>query len=244
MNPQIILAGCSFTESARGQGPNKWIPWSDFLYYDFFSDKLDVLNIGQSSAGQLLISEKIVKAVLNPNRDIKLVVIQWSAVGRGYHEKDSDYLSRFIHAMNNKEPHTLIDSSEFINVKNLNNGEVTSIVNQVSNKFYESSLIRIYLTHQFLKNNNIPYISFWGWQQITDNQNELSDLIKRVHDENFWTFGNYGGLNEYCIDKIGEKRAIVPGDFHPTTEAHTLFYKEVIKPKILELGFGEQQKYL
>jgi len=191
-----------------------------------------------------LISEKIVKSILNPNRDVKLVVIQWSAVGRGYHSKDSDYLSRFINAMNNKEVHTLIDSSEFINVKNLDDGEVTNLVNQVSNEFYESSLIRIYLTHQFLQNNNIPYISFWGWQQITDNQNELSDLIKRVHDENFWTFGDYGGMNEYCIDKIGEKRAILVDDFHPTTDAHTLFYNDIIKPKILELGYEEQKKYL
>lgn len=240
MNSQIVLAGCSFTETKMNPAPSKWKPWSDFLHNDFSTDELEICNVGQSSAGQLLISEKIVKSIINYPGETRLVIIQWSAIGRGYHDKDMDYLGRFLNAIGNKEPHTLVDSGEFVNIESLDDGRVTSIVNQVEDTFYESSLIRIYLTHQFLKSKNIPYISFWGWEQITENQNKLLDLINLVHDENFWTFGKYGGMNEYCISKIGESSAIIPGDFHPTTESHFLFYKNIILPMLLERGFKKK----
>lgn len=242
MNPQIILAGCSFTWSQKNQDKSMWKPWSDYLHDDFSNESLDIHNVGRSSAGQLLISENIIKQVLGHLGDTKMVIIQWSAIGRGYFNKDMDYFGQLSTALNNNEIHTLIDDREFINRNELKEGNVTNIINQVSDKFYESSLIRIYLTHQFLKSKNIPYISFWGWEQITEKQNKLSNLIDLVHDDNFWTYGNYGGLSEYSISKLGFDKSILPNDFHPTSEAHFLFYKNIISPKLLENGFVKNIK--
>lgn len=235
MKSQIVIGGCSFSEK-KGNNPNPlWIPWSDMVYKNFDGKNQVVTNTAQSSAGQLLISEKVINEIINYNGKTSLVILQWSAIGRAYYNKDADYLTQLTKAVKYKELHTLIDSREFLN--ELNEGEVTDAFTYLPNEFYKSSLLRIYLTHEFLKSKGIPYFSFWGWQQITKKQNELWKIIELVHDDNFFREGKYGGMSEYCISKLGKDRAILKGDFHPTTESHQLWYNDIIYPMLIKKGF-------
>ena len=99
----------------------------------------------------------------------------------------------------------------------------------------KSTLCKIICLKNYFENKNIPYLFFWGWQQITDEMAKeptIKTLLEKCYDGNWWKFGEHGGLSEWGIDKFGKDKAILPKDFHPTTLVHENFYKEIIKPNL------------
>lgn len=228
----ILICGCSFTQSRINDRPEwinsdrSWIPYSDLLYHEFPNK---IKNIGQDSASNGWIYNTTLAELLKNNFSYDFVIIQWSAVMRA-HFPDSN-LEGITKNWPVGNPSVGPHLFEYIARDGLTNGNVTNLLNEVSSHFYLNTLIYIYSLQKILESNNIPYLMFWGWEQITDKiYQEYKYIFNKIYNKNFWKFGKNGGLSEYCISKLGENKSILKDDFHPTTEAHNLFYEDIIKP--------------
>jgi hypothetical protein len=229
---KIFVNGCSFSQSQGISHKNTlWKPWTDFLVEE---NQISVVNCAQSSQGQGRIVDSTINGIINQIVPIDYVIIQWSAVGRGMVSNQSDYIN---HLLKSGQPELLPFEDEYFN-KDLPLDVVTDFANQIDYFYYKNTLTKIISLKSYLENNNIPYLFFWGWQQITDemtnSSKELKKLLNVAYDGNWWLYGNHGGLSEYAIDMLGEDNAIIPNDFHPTTKSHELFYHNIIQPIVVQ----------
>lgn len=227
----FFINGCSFSET-QYQKDGRWKPWSDYLIDDY-SKHGEIFNNAVSSNGQGKILDSTIQSIetypFGVGKNVEFAIIQFSAVSRGYSNNYDGLIKKVIQ---NKNYHSLIHEHEY-----LLDGEdtVTNFLNEVDKKFYISSLVKILAIKNYFENKNIPYLFFWGWQQITDNlENDeiIQILLQKIYEGNWWKFGKHGGMSEWGIDKFGKKLAILPEDFHPTTLVHKTFYKEIILPII------------
>ena len=244
-NPKFItIAGCSFSERIPKElHSSVWKPWTCFLEEDTmnFNPPFLLLTRAVSSSGNSKIVDSVLETTVgNPlskeDNEIKpkYVIVQWSAVGRGYANNETDFTKKII----DFEDYNLFNYEEEMVSEELEYGAVTDRLNHVSLRYYQYSLHKILLLKNYLENNNIPYLFFWGWQQLTNEliqEYNLSKLVDLIYDGNWWKFGEHGGMSEYVIDKLGENKAIIPNDFHPTTEAHKYFYENIIKYEVEKL---------
>ena len=226
----IFINGCSFSET-QYRKDNRWKPWSDYLIDDYAKHN-DIFNSAVSSNGQGKILDTTISSIETypfggDNPKVDLAIIQFSAVGRGY----SNNFDKFVEViLQNTNYESLLHEEEY----NLSNEhQVTDLVTHVDWLYYKSTLSKIICLKNYFENKNIPYLFFWGWQQITDEMCEdetIKRLVEESYDGNWWRFGEHGGLSEWGIDRFGKDNAILPEDFHPTTLVHENFYKEIIKP--------------
>ena len=208
---RILIGGCSFSEYINGR-EYPWIPWTQLLSHN----DLDITNLAKSSYGQPKISETLTDEILDSVTPYDLVIVQWSGVSRGY---------KLI------ETPSLNDVLEL--TKNLNKAHADEIVEGIVNlshqEYIKRSLTQIYLFQNFLETKKIPYLFFWGWQQITAehlNDTTISNLISNIYNDNWIFTEKNNGMNEEC----DSSRRLE--DFHPTTKCHNKFYFSKLKPII------------
>lgn len=231
----ILIGGCSFSEHQYRNEHRRWTAWTDLLVHEYnpYTD-YNITNVAHSSYGQSRIVESLTEKLVMNNFEYDFVIVQWSAVGRAYSTNERDFLNRLV---KQNEVDFVVHVEEYISGYNgLVDGTVTSRFNQVSNEFYKHSLTQMFLLKSLLDFKNIKYKMFWGWQQLDDKIAEDNKfLVEKLYDENFIRFGNHGGMSEYLVESLGKDIAIIPGDFHPSTEGQTFFYNNIIKPIIEQL---------
>lgn len=239
----VVVGGCSFSEQIPPEVQNiSWKPWSMFLQDDSlnFFPPYNVKNTAVTSSGNSKIVDNVLEPIVgNPldtkHHEIGYVIVQWSAVGRGYANSESDFTKRIIEWEN----YNLFNYEEELVSKELEYGSVTNRLNHISYRYYQYSLHKILLLKNYLENNNIPYLFFWGWQQLTDDlikKYNLSKLVDLIYDGNWWKHGKHGGLSEYVIDNLGDGPDIIKeNDFHPTTKAHEYFYENILRDEFIKL---------
>lgn len=241
----ITIGGCSFSEVIpTDMYHSRWKSWVSFFNEDIinFDKNFLLLTRAASSSGNSKIVDSVLETTIgNPlassqDNSIKpkYVIVQWSAVSRGYSNNETDYTQKIIKFEN----YNLFNYEEEMISNELEYSSVTDRLNHVSLRYYQYSLHKILLLKNYLENNNIPYLFFWGWQQLTDElikEYNLSKLVDLIYDGNWWRHDKHGGMSEYVIDKLGEADAIIPNDFHPTTKGHKYFYENVIKPEVEKL---------
>jgi len=227
----IFINGCSFSETQYKRG-GKWKPWSDFLIDDY-AQHLPIFNKAISSNGQGKILDTTIESIesypFGEHQKIKLAIIQFSAVGRGYANNFDKFVEKITKNTNYQS--LLHEEEYYLSTED----SVTDLITHVDWLYYKSTLCKIICLKNYFENKNIPYLFFWGWQQITDEMSKeptIKTLLQKCYEGNWWRFGEHGGLSEWGIDKFGKDKAILPEDFHPTTLVHENFYKEVIKPYV------------
>jgi hypothetical protein len=223
---KLLIGGCSFSQHNGEQG---WTAWTDFLR-DNHKDQIEVINRAQGSFGQSRIVESLLDEIINKTNgriEIDYCIIQWSAVGRAYSISEKEFFERLI--VQYEVPFSPHRHEYMIN--NDKEGWVTDLTNEIEESFYRASLTQMILMKNVLENHNIPYTMFWGWEQITPRiQRKAEDLLNEIYTENFWRFGEHGGMLEWIVDKLGETESYAAkGDFHPSTKGHELFYNHIIK---------------
>lgn len=225
---KVLISGCSFSEKKHFQN-SIYFPWSDFFQRDFHQKYCDVFNVAKSSYGQSMIVESLLKELIIHNFEVDYVFVQWSAIGRLYASNQKEFIETMI---KQNELKFISHQHEYISKLNPNTlTGVTDLFDTIDDYLYTSSLLQILLMKNVLENHNIPYTMFWGWEQITNDIYEKNELLfSKIYDENFWRFGNHGGMSEYIIDTIGKTKGILPKDFHPTTMGQEKFYEDIIKP--------------
>jgi len=223
-NKTILIGGCSFSQTQNWPEDKNpmWIPWTDLLKREHGNTN-HIVNLAKSSFGQSKIVESILGELIERNFNVDGVIIQWSAVGRAYatNQKDLD-----LDLITNQHEY-ILDTDKL--------GWTTDVFNQIDYSFYINSLNQIYLLKTLLKEKNIPFKMFWGWQQITDTMEETSPLLDLIYDNDFWRWETHGGMREYIISKLGEKDGTGGVGLHPTTKGQTYFYNTIIKKFINDL---------
>jgi hypothetical protein len=222
----IFINGCSFSETQVDRG-GKWKPWSDFLIDDY-SEYYEIYNSAVSSNGQGKILDTTIEALeLHSDKPIKLAIIQFSAVARGYANNFDKFVEKITQNTNYQ---SLLHEEEY----NLSDEDkVTDLLTHVDWLYYKSTLCKIICLKNYFENKKIPYLFFWGWQQITpdmESDSTIKTLLEKAYDGNWWRFGEHGGMSEWGIERFGKDNAILPEDFHPTTMVHEAFYNDIIKP--------------
>tara|TARA_Y100000592_G_scaffold52630_1_gene83140 strand:+ start:5336 stop:6016 length:681 start_codon:yes stop_codon:yes gene_type:complete len=213
-NLQILVSGCSFSESQPGYDSNdkkQWKPWSDFL-----SDEFVVKNVAKGSMGNFGISKSIVKEILGGYQP-DLVIIQWSGIARRFTKKDSDLVIEVL-----KTPSK---SLELVGLDLFSQ----DTIDKYSEDIMYGSLQEILLVQEFLEKRKIPYLCFWGWQEVTYYYGaKTANLF--YNDNWFLLNDNNLGFREYTISNLGEDNILDCG--HPNTDAHKLLYEKEILPRV------------
>jgi hypothetical protein len=185
-NFNVLIAGCSFSEAYVN---NPWYSWS-LLAEDYLKEKLGnnykITQSAKSSAGQTKITDTIFSNVLINNIEYDLVLIQWSAFSRVFGKTERD-------ALFNMYKHFIAGEDKYL--INLYGTEYTAgeFLDFVEDDIIKQSLMKILLTKYFLKDKNIDYKMWFGWQQIYPEQiNQNKVLVKLleelINDENFIFF--------------------------------------------------------
>ena len=226
----IFINGCSFSETQTKDISSRWKPWSDYLVDDY-SKHREIFNQAISSNGQGKILDTTIEVIeihFHPyHSKIDLAIIQFSAVARGYANNFDKFVEKITQNTNYQ---SLIHEEEY----NLSDEDkVTDLLTHVDWLYYKSTLCKIICLKNYFENKKIPYLFFWGWQQITpdmESDSTIKTLLEKVYDGNWWRFGEHGGMSEWGIERFGKDNAILPEDFHPTTMVHEAFYNDIIKP--------------
>lgn len=228
---KLLIGGCSFSQQTNGTENPFWKSWTDFLSEDY-DKQLKIINTAESSFGQSLIIKSLMEQLIELDFKVDMVIVQWSAVARGYSTNQDDFVKRI---MNQGDFKFAAYQEEYVNgykgVTYEYEGWVTDNLNVIDLEYYTSSIDKIILFKYLLETHNIPYVMFWGWEQITPEiYQKKKKWLDIMYNENFWTFGKHGGMLEWIVDKIGKENAYVsPNDFHPSTQGHELFYNQIIK---------------
>ena len=226
----IFVNGCSFSETQKNHNNPMWKPWSDYLC-DVYSPHGQFFNTALSSNGQGKILDTTIEGIESYQGKIEMAIIQFSAISRGYGKTYNDFVAQVIESTNYQ---ALLHQEEYMLDST---GGVTSLTKYIDMLYYKSSLCKIIAIKNYLENKKIPYLFFWGWQQITEEickDPAINSLLKKCYDGNWWRFGEHGGLSEWGIHQFGKDAAILPEDFHPTTLVHSSFWETIIKPIILK----------
>ena len=182
----VLIAGCSFSEAYRS---GTWYAWS-LLADDYLKKQLgnnyQITQSAKSSAGQTKITDTIFSNILTNDIKYDLVLIQWSAFSRVFGKTERDALFNMYNHFKNGEDRYLI---------NLYGTEYTAgdFLDFVEDDIIKQSLMKILLTKYFLKDKNIDYKMWFGWQQIYPVQIQQNKVLIKLldeltNDENFMFF--------------------------------------------------------
>lgn len=220
----ILIGGCSFSEYIEGKD-YPWISWSRLLSHN---TNISIKNTALSSYGQPKISESITTEILKNTYD--LVIVQWSGVSRGYKLNEIPYNGK-IQALP-----SIDDILKLVKgISPVHGGvpkEFGHLIHGIKNINYidyiKRSMIQIYLLQHFLETSNIPYISFWGWEQIDSESLKDESVLKltnQIYNDN-WILNN---KNNGFADEFGDGQQTK--DLHPNSKCHSDFY-QYLKPII------------
>ena len=98
------------------------------------------------------------------------------------------------------------------------------IENYIGKEYALDSILSIIALKNYLENKGIKYKMFWGWKQVMDDKYDI--LLKSLYNENFWLYGEHGGMSEWILDNVGSDGLLGCG--HPSTKGHQHFYKNII----------------
>jgi hypothetical protein len=231
---KIVVGGCSFSQTQgsfvdiKNISKKEWIPWTDILK-EHYKDDIVLINKAKSSYGQSRIVESVLEGLLENKFEVDYVIAQFSAIGRGYSSNIDEFFKKVYE---DETFHILLGSGENTS---LNHKKITNRETKVENEWYKHSILQILMLKNILQNHNIPYKFFWGWEQIDEEiWFKNNDIFEEIYDDNFWLYGEHGGMSEYIIDSIGADEGIIPNDFHPTSMGHFLFFENIIIPLIQE----------
>lgn len=223
----ILIGGCSFSQSQiHDPGNAPWLPWSDLV-------EAPNKNVATSSYGQGMIVRSIIEKIelqkFNPN----FVIVQWSAVQRGYTSNQTDVVEAIV---KNREVLFSHYDTEYWS-DNVKVGYASNGFDDLTHETYVTAFTHITLLQNYLERKGIRYLFFWGWEQINV-KNPLSykfkELYKTTKIGEWWIPRNHIGFKEWAQEEIGTD-ADLENDFHPSTAAHKIFYEKIIKPKINKL---------
>jgi hypothetical protein len=241
---RILLAGCSFSESMIHSPSPKWKPWTDMVYEDY-NNKYEIINVAQSSFGQGLIAQRTLEMLAEQHIkfDVDFAIIQWSSIGRGYAVNEDEFVKRIF---KQNEMAFAPYVHEYLTNGSVTEHSTTIASSIISDNFYKSSLTHMVYVKKLLQCYNIPHKMFWGWEQLNEKiANDNHNLLQLLYDDDFirigtddgTQFGPHGGMSEYIVEKIGAQAGLIsPSDSHPSTAGHTVFYQDIIKPIIENLG--------
>ena len=217
---KILISGCSFSQSQVGYNESMWIPYSDLILHDF--DNHIVTNLAMESRGNGYIIDSIVNHIEHSSEAPNYIIVQLSAFTRFMHNDINDAY---------KGGQVYSDLFEYIYAHDY--ADVNSI-KKLTNQTYLTNFVRIKMLTEYLKNTSIPHFIFFGWNQLGDDlkwQNSFNKIIN--NNPNFWIHNKFNGMLEYGIDLFGKKAIVSKENYHPTTIVHDKFYKEILKPRIL-----------
>lgn len=223
---KLIIGGCSFSKFMEDGYP--WKSWTNILEEEY-RGIIGISNNAQSSYGQGAIVENTTHDIIVKNYEVDLVIVQWSAIGRGMGVNEKDFYKKVL--SDHSGGYMLTNSIEYFN-NGINEDDISDKINRISNSFVKHSILQIKLFKDFLTFHKIPHLFFWGWEQLTDESNEeYNSLLNSIYDDSWWFHGTNKGMSEYVVDKFGPN-ALLPKDFHPTSESHKYFYDTIINPYI------------
>lgn len=224
----ILIGGCSFSQTQIDASDNApWLPWSDLI-------QEEKKNCATSSYGQGMIVRSIIEQIELKSKNPSLVIVQWSAVQRGYTINQTDVVETIV---KNKELLFSHYDTEYWSDGNLEQHQASNGFDDLTHETYVTAFTHITLLQNYLERKGIRYLFFWGWEQINE-KNQLSDKFKELYKTTeigeWWIPRNHIGFKEWAQEEIGTD-ADLESDFHPSTAAHKIFYEKIIKPKIKTL---------
>lgn len=203
----IIIGGCSFSET-QGLPHSRWIPYGDIMESNL--PHIKIRNIAKSSNSNVSIMKQVIEYIETNNNTFDLAIIQLSAFGRAM-LKEEDAVETLVKT---RQTHLLPE-----------------IENYIGKQYALDSILSIIALKNYLENKGIKYKMFWGWKQVMDNT--YDKLLESLYDENFWLYGEHGGMSEYLIDKIGNDALLECS--HPSSKGHKYFYENVISEWVKNL---------
>jgi len=223
----ILAAGCSFTAQ-----PESWIDLAEDP-----NENIILRTIARPSYSNSRIAETILQTIVGLQELYDLVIIQWSAVGRAYAVNENDFIQQLAFSHDSEMVNMLLRPDDYILSEkdryNINLWGVTDSTHVISNHLYKSSLTQMVMCKYALDQLKVNYVMYWGWAQINDDlYKSYKTYIDILYSKNFITYQGHGGMSEYAQDKLGKDKALIPKDFHPSREAHLIWYNEILKPLI------------
>ena len=196
----IIIGGCSFSQR-QGYEDSRWIPYSDTMISEL--PHMRIHNVAKSSNSNASIMKQIIEHIETNEITFDFAIVQLSAFGRAM-AKEEDVIEKLIET---NQYHLLPETEYFI-----------------GKQYGLDSILSIIALKNYLENKGIKYKMFWGWRQVMDDT--YDKLLESLYDENFWLYGEHGGMSEYLIDKIGNDALLECS--HPSSKGHKYFYENII----------------
>lgn len=239
---KILIGGCSYSESQKKfrfveneilfhnheeyDSNKNWYPWTDLLDDEFGKDN-SIINEAKGSAGQGMIVSKLTKKLLELDFNVDLVIVQWSSPIRIFTEKESD----IVEAVRTQGLEMLSSKGIDIFTK-----ETKERMEMVGYDITFNSLNQIYLFKTLLESKNIDYRFFWGWS-MHEQVHPYELYNNYILNDKFLLFGpeddeKIGGMHDYANLILGSENTEVD-DGHPNSDAHKVFYNDIIKPFLL-----------
>ena len=196
----IIIGGCSFSQR-QGYDNSRWIPYGDTMISDF--PHMKIHNVAKSSNSNASIMKQMIEHIETNDNTFDFAIVQLSAFGRAM-VKEEDVIQKLIET----NQHHLLPETEYF----------------IGKQYGLDSILSIIALKNYLENKGIKYKMFWGWKQVMDDT--YDNLLKGLYNENFWLYGEHGGMSEWILDNVGDDGLLECG--HPSTKGHQHFYKNII----------------
>ena len=252
----IIISGCSFSvddtcldrSQSINSGNKNYISYPHYIKQN---EDINVYNIARDAADNGTIARNLIMIVnelynQGINYDDMFVIVQWSGIDRHSMYIGEDYLCGGMFYKKEYNGYSL--SSQEGDEKHWE--EYFSKIH-TDKKALDFTITAIDKTQDFLKQKNIKYKMFCGWN-LFDNK---LDLEKYIDTTEFWFYedakgsyglaqkwfkgkNKYGGMKEWVRDNLDEDdwtrgiHGVQGQDQHPSNKAQKKFYKRIISKLI------------
>jgi hypothetical protein len=222
-NSNLLVSGCSYTDSQfwikRGKGPC----WPDFL-----TEKLNMnlINVAQGGAGNEYIYSSILDTLV-VNKNIKFVIVMWSEFQRTDFER--------LYDSRTKRKWTTLHYPRYFG--NEWGNVVTDILLEhgigYPSTITKKSLRFFYTFQEMMKSMKIPFLQVSGCCPLSDHGEEYRQLhaikeiidspyLNKIEEKTFIGWPLFKEIGGYCmediLDKSSNNRMI--GDDHPNEKGH------------------------
>ena len=247
MIKNLVVSGCSFTAAAKDKS------WANYLNNNFHFDNFR--NLAFPGAGNFYIADSIIQCLTNETYSPSetLVLVMWSGPSR----MDTLVSDLLFNSLKGGESKTELYNNRYV----FSGGELGlwcdetfpdfNILNSLYYGLYKSSnestyahlsLINMLRLKHFLEFNNYRY-KFMSYVNYWNNSDEYSGevdksilyyadnkvLLNTVLDSPWiWINENRDCLFEYSRNSLDDD------GFHPSSESHAQFAKEIVVPNIQE----------
>ena len=222
--PNLLVSGCSYSYNTS---ESEIITWP--YYLKFLLDFEEVYDCSQSGAGNNHIFNSIINEVEtnnNINQSNTLIIIVWSGMSRSDTIADTT-ISNPWHPMSNYNFNSNFSTLSLFKQLKSNKTELEKLCRQYEllispyAQAYESCL-KIIALHYYLTAKSYNFI-FLPWEKFTYELLDFNDIIPNITQslmEQSLSVGEFAELHNMRI----------PGDGHPTTEAHLQWANKHLVP--------------